>query len=91
MEQFSQVAKMHPVIPEVEKPIAERGTYLHPEAYVITSYSIHYTKLYDGIAKVLGDGSDRGPVTTVAYGHRVLTPEYASPEQLRGGTITTAS
>jgi len=27
------VAKMHPVIPEVEKPIAERGTYLHPEAY----------------------------------------------------------
>jgi tetratricopeptide (TPR) repeat protein len=43
-------------------------------------------KLLDfGIAKVL----DTGPEAKVST--RVMTPEYASPEQVRGGEITTAS
>ena len=43
-------------------------------------------KLLDfGIAKVL----DAGPDAKVST--RVMTPEYASPEQVRGGEITTAS
>jgi eukaryotic-like serine/threonine-protein kinase len=49
-------------------------------------------KLLDfGIAKLLNPslgGADQ-PVTRTAY--RVLTPEYASPEQIRGETLTTAS
>jgi eukaryotic-like serine/threonine-protein kinase len=48
-------------------------------------------KLLDfGIAKVLGsDGDDVSPMTRV--GVRAMTPEYASPEQVRGDAITTAS
>jgi tetratricopeptide (TPR) repeat protein/tRNA A-37 threonylcarbamoyl transferase component Bud32 len=43
-----------------------------------------------GIAKVLGaDGTASDALTRT--GLRVLTPEYASPEQLRGGAVTTAS
>ncbi len=43
-----------------------------------------------GIAKLLDDsGGARGPVTV--SGLRLMTPQYASPEQLRGGPITTAS
>ncbi len=47
-------------------------------------------KLLDfGIAKVLGldDGERTGPVT----GLRLLTPEYASPEQVQGATATEVS
>jgi eukaryotic-like serine/threonine-protein kinase len=44
-------------------------------------------KLLDfGIAKLIAEGSEHTSV-----GVRVLTPEYASPEQLRGETITTAT
>ena len=40
-------------------------------------------KLLDfGIAKVLGDGADE--VTSTVTGIRLLTPEYASPEQIEG-------
>lgn len=48
-------------------------------------------KLLDfGISKIL---SDQGGVTMpeTALGMRMLTPEYASPEQITGGAITTAS
>ena len=48
-------------------------------------------KLVDfGIAKSLEevDGPD-GPITRT--GHHVLTPEYASPEQIKGEAITTAT
>jgi non-specific serine/threonine protein kinase/serine/threonine-protein kinase len=46
-------------------------------------------KLLDfGIAKLL-EGEEGVEVTLTEY--RVLTPEYASPEQVRGGPITTAS
>lgn len=48
-------------------------------------------KLLDfGISKLLdGDGSD-GNATLTVLGHRPLTPEYASPEQIRDEPITTA-
>lgn len=42
-----------------------------------------------GIAKVLAPGSARGERTLTMV--RRLTPEYASPEQVRGEAITTAS
>jgi serine/threonine protein kinase len=56
-------------------------------------------KLIDfGIAKLVapadGDGErDRteGPVTLTQPGERVLTPDYASPEQVEGAPVTTAS
>ncbi len=45
-------------------------------------------KLLDfGLAKLLDVSSDERTATV----HRLLTPEYASPEQVRGGGITTAS
>ena len=47
-------------------------------------------KLLDfGIAKWLGSGSD-GDSTMTSLA-RPMTPEYASPEQVRGGTITPAT
>jgi serine/threonine protein kinase/tetratricopeptide (TPR) repeat protein len=47
-------------------------------------------KLLDfGIAKLLGPGDPGQPITRTMV--RVLTPEYASPEQVRGDRITTAS
>lgn len=47
-------------------------------------------KLLDfGIARVLSDGGSGQ--TTVAGGPRALTVAYAAPEQITGGTITTAT
>ena len=47
-------------------------------------------KLLDfGIAKVLHEGVDE--VTSTVTGMRLLTPEYASPEQVEGQHATTAS
>ena len=47
-------------------------------------------RLFDfGIAKLLGPGSDAGEATMTAL--HPLTPEYASPEQIRGEPVTTAS
>ena len=48
-------------------------------------------KLLDfGIAKLLGaDPAQEAPHTRT--GVRILTPEYAAPEQIRGGAITTAT
>ena len=48
-------------------------------------------KLLDfGIAKLLqADTADDGELTATAV--RVMTPEYASPEQVKGGRITTAT
>lgn len=50
-------------------------------------------KLLDfGIAKLLGAGDDAAGLTSLTkIGQRVMTPEYASPEQVRGEPITTAS
>jgi eukaryotic-like serine/threonine-protein kinase len=49
-------------------------------------------KLLDfGIAKLLNPvlGGDDAPLTRTQF--RAMTPEYASPEQVRGGSLTTAS
>ncbi|HUF34742.1 MAG TPA: serine/threonine-protein kinase, partial [Gemmatimonadales bacterium] len=51
-------------------------------------------KLLDfGIAKLLEDGGAGAEASTLtdAAGGRALTPEYAAPEQVAGGTITTAT
>ena len=48
-------------------------------------------KLLDfGIAKLLADG-DGTEATLTQIGRRALTPEYASPEQIRGEPVTVAS
>ena len=49
-------------------------------------------KLLDfGIAKIFSpDAAEETPTTTLA-GLRLLTPEYASPEQVRGEAVTTAT
>lgn len=47
-------------------------------------------KLLDfGIARLLESGEEG--VTATALGGRLMTPRYASPEQLRGDTVTTVS
>lgn len=47
-------------------------------------------KLLDfGIAKILSSGEETGALTMTV--HRMMTPEYASPEQVEGQAITTAS
>jgi eukaryotic-like serine/threonine-protein kinase len=49
-------------------------------------------KLLDfGIAKLLDPASDPGVGALTQTGQRPFTPEYASPEQVRGEAITTAS
>ncbi len=49
-------------------------------------------KLLDfGIAKLLDPDAASGDSTVTHTGFRALTPEYASPEQVRGDPITTAS
>ncbi|MCZ6682743.1 MAG: tetratricopeptide repeat protein [Planctomycetota bacterium] len=49
-------------------------------------------KLLDfGIAKVLDPGRDDDSDASTVTAQRIMTPAYASPEQIRGETITTAS
>ncbi|MBI1764574.1 MAG: protein kinase [Acidobacteria bacterium] len=49
-------------------------------------------KLLDfGIAKLLAAADDADPQTQTATELRLLTPEYASPEQMRGQTLTTTT
>jgi len=49
-------------------------------------------KLLDfGIAKLLEPDALHGATPRTRTGYRLLTPRYASPEQIRGETITTAS
>lgn len=50
-------------------------------------------KLLDfGIAKVLDASAGRADAATMTqFGFRMLTPEYAAPEQLRGEGVTTAT
>lgn len=49
-------------------------------------------KLLDfGIAKLLNPNLSPAPLPVTRTGLHVMTPEYASPEQVRGGALTTAS
>jgi serine/threonine protein kinase len=65
---------------------------LKPRNILVTSDGT--AKLLDfGIAKLLRADSDQNSVavTETRSGIRVMTPEYASPEQVKGEPITTAS
>jgi len=49
-------------------------------------------KLLDfGIAKIFSPQASDEPVTMTVAGARMLTPDYASPEQVRGEAVTTAT
>ena len=49
-------------------------------------------KLLDfGIAKLLEEGAPGAESTLTDAGGRALTPEYAAPEQVEGGAVTTAT
>jgi tetratricopeptide (TPR) repeat protein len=49
-------------------------------------------KLLDfGIAKIYSQEPDNEPLTATLAGTRLLTPDYASPEQVRGDVVSTAT
>ncbi len=67
---------------------------LKPSNILVTE--AHHVKLLDfGIAKLIDQGAGafprlhHSPLTRI--GLRLMTPEYASPEQVRGGLVTTAT
>lgn len=63
---------------------------LKPSNILITSEGI--PKLLDfGIAKLTSPEAGLDSATTTFAGARLLTPDYASPEQLRGEPVTTAT
>jgi eukaryotic-like serine/threonine-protein kinase len=72
---------------------AHRHTVIHrdikPSNILVSNDGV--PKLLDfGIAKMLQPGDDPGSVATM-IGLRLMTPEYASPEQVRGEPLTTAT
>lgn len=63
---------------------------IKPQNILVSSEGI--PKLLDfGIAKLLNPDLSSGSHDPTMLELRVMTPEYASPEQMRGGAITTAS
>lgn len=73
---------------------AHRNLVLHrdikPDNILVTDDG--HPKLLDfGIGRLLEDGGVAAPGTATVRGLMVMTPEYASPEQLRGEALTTAA
>ncbi len=63
---------------------------LKPQNILVTAEGT--PKLLDfGIAKLLSPEDSSQPAINTGVGERLLTPQYASPEQIRGEAITTAS
>ena len=63
---------------------------LKPSNVLVRSDGI--VKLLDfGIAKLLEDEAQPGAATLTLEAGRAMTPEYAAPEQIMGGPITTAT
>ncbi|MFZ0955127.1 MAG: protein kinase, partial [Candidatus Sulfotelmatobacter sp.] len=63
---------------------------LKPDNILVTADGV--TRLMDfGIAKILEADADPGEHSLTATGLRAFTPGYASPEQIKGEPITTAS
>ena len=63
---------------------------LKPTNILITKNGV--PKLLDfGIAKLLDTRNTPGALAVTHFGYRVMTPTHASPEQIRGDPITTAS